>query len=229
MSPILWQSSRCARSLRRWEAPLFTLFRTTVLTTGSCVATMRRCSATTPPEKRPGWLPRQSRESMATSSSFTFPTEERPARILQRAGWPDCSGDRTECLDTLSHLDAVDMLARPRQQLRQGHQPRLARNLAAVVYEHQGRYGLDGEALQQFRRRIAVHLDQPHVRLELGCRLFEDRRHRLAGAAPGCPEIDEQRNVTVLCVLVEASGAVQCSRPPFVKRPVAGPAFGPLA
>jgi hypothetical protein len=162
-------------------------------------------------------------------SSFTFPTEERPARILQRGGWPDCSGDRTECLDTLSHLDAVDMLARPRQQLRQGHQPRLARNLAAVVYEHQGRYGLDGEALQQFRRRIAVHLDQPHVRLELGCRLFEDRRHRLAGAAPGCPEINQQRNVAVFHVLVEARDTVQCRRPAFAKRPMAGSAFGALA
>src|SRR5260370_28740676 len=142
------QSSRCARSLRRWEAPLFTLFRTTVLTTGACVARRGRCSAATPPAKGPSWLPRQSRESMATSSSFTFPTEERPARILQGGGWPDCWGDdRTECLDNLSHLDAVDMLARPRQQLRQGRQPPLARNLAAVVYEHQGRYGLDREAL----------------------------------------------------------------------------------
>jgi hypothetical protein len=75
-----------SRSLRRCQPPPFTLFRTTVLTTGSYVTTMARCSATTAPEKRPSWSPRRSRESMATSSSFTFPTKERLARILAK-GW----------------------------------------------------------------------------------------------------------------------------------------------
>ena len=51
----------------------------------------------------------------------------------------------------------------------------------------------------------------------------------LQGTAPGCPEINEQRNVTVLCMLVEPGGAIQCSRPPFVERPVAGPALAALA
>jgi hypothetical protein len=36
------------------------------------------------------------------------------------------------------------------------------------MHQNQRRYALDGEALQQFRYRIAVHLDQPHVGLELG-------------------------------------------------------------
>ena len=84
-------------------------------------------------------------------------------------------------------------------------------------------------ALQQFRYSVAVDLDQPHLGLELGCRLFEDRRHGPAGTAPGGPEINQQRDVAVPSMLVEASGAVQCSRPSFVKRPVAGPALGVLA
>jgi hypothetical protein len=33
---------------------------------------------------------------------------------------------------------------------------------------------------------------------ELGCRLFEDRRRCPARTAPGSPEINQQRNVTVL-------------------------------
>src|SRR5258705_331394 len=104
------------------------------------------CPATTPPEKGRAGCP--GNRAKVWRRVRRSPSRERPARILQGGGWPDCLGDdRTECLDNLSHLDAVDMLARPRPQLRQGRQPRLARNLAAVVYEHQGRYGLDGEAL----------------------------------------------------------------------------------
>src|SRR5258707_679950 len=117
------------------------------------------------------------------------------------------------------------MFAGPRQQLRQGHEPRRARNLPAAVHKHQRRYALDGEAPQQFWHRVAVHLDQPHLRLELGCRPFENWRHCPAGTAPGRPEINEQRNVTVPCMLVEAHDAVQYNRPTFVKWQTAGPAL----
>jgi len=82
---------------------------------------------------------------------------------------------------------------------------------------------------QQFWHRIAVHLDQPHLRLELSCRPFEDRRHCPAGTAPGRPEINEQRNVTVPCMLVEAHDAVQYNRPTFVKWQTAGPALPAIA
>src|SRR6202165_6205901 len=113
----------------------------------------------------------RSRESAGTNSSFISLTEEPAARILRRGGRPDSSGDdQAEAGDALSHLDAVGMLAGPRQQLRQRHDPRLACNLPAVMHQNQRRYALDGEALQQFRYRIAVHLDQPYVGLELGCR-----------------------------------------------------------
>src|SRR4030081_184116 len=216
--------------LKRWQRLLFTLFRTTASTTGSYVTTMGTSSATIPPEKPPNWSSRRSCESAATSSLFTSLTEERAARFLQRGEQRDCPGDeQMEPADVLSNLHAVDMLAGPRQKLRQRHDPRLARNLPTVVHQHQRRYALDAEALQQFRHRIAFPLDQPHVRLELGCRPFEDRRHRPAGTAPGCPEINEQRNVAVVCMPVEASGAVQCSRSPFVKRQMAGPALTALA
>jgi hypothetical protein len=39
-----------------------------------------------------------------------------------------------------------------------------------MAHQHQGWYALDAEALQQVRRRVAVHLDQPHLRLEPGRR-----------------------------------------------------------
>ena len=71
------------------------------------------------------------------------------------------------------------------------------------------RYALDRETLQQFRHRVAVDLDQPHVGFELGCGLLEDRRHRPARTAPACPEINQQRNVAALDAFVEPSGAVQ--------------------
>ena len=102
----------------------------------------------------------------------------------------------------------------------------LVGDLPAVMHQHQGRYVLDAVALQQFRCRIAVHLDQPHLGLELGCRLLEDRRHRPAGTAPGGPEINQQRDVAVPGMLVEASGVVERRRPPLVKRAMARPALG---
>src|ERR1700692_4885461 len=171
--------------LWRWQPPLFTLFRTTISTTGWCATTIGTSLATIPPEKSPNRPPRRSRESAGTNSSFISLTEEPAARILQRGGRLDSSGDdQAEAGDALSHLDAVGMLPGPRQQLSQRHHPRLACNLPAVMHQNQRRYALDGEALQQFRYRIAVHLDQPHVGLELGCRLFEDRRHCPARTAP---------------------------------------------
>jgi len=73
-------------------------------------------------------------------------TEERAERVLQKTGPPDCSGDDPAASDDgLLHLHAVDMLAGPCQQLRQRHDPGLARNLPAVVHEHQCRYALDGK------------------------------------------------------------------------------------
>jgi hypothetical protein len=98
-----------------------------------------------------------------------------------------------------------------------------------VVHEHQRRYALDRITLQQFRHCVAVHLNQPHVRLELGRRLFEDRRHRPARTAPACPKINQQRNITALCVLVEASGTIQGSWVFFEQRPMAGAAFAAFA
>src|SRR5882724_9666002 len=96
------------------------------------------------------------------------------------------------------------------------------------MHQHQGRYALDGVAPQQFRCRVAVHLDQPHLGLEFRCCLFEDRRHRLAGTTPGGPEVNEQRDVAVPAMLIEASGIVERRRPPLVKRAMARPALGTI-
>src|SRR5712671_6222514 len=96
------------------------------------------------------------------------------------------------------------------------------------MQQHQGRYALDGRALQQFRCRIAIHLDQPHLGLEFRCCLFEDRRHRLAGTTPGGPEVNEQWDIAVPGMLIEASGIVERRRPPLVKRAMARPALGTI-
>src|ERR1700732_5542634 len=175
-SPILCKSSRFAE-LKRWQPLLFTLSRTTTSTTGSYAPTLGRNPATTPPEKPPNGSRRRSRKSARPNSSSTSRAEKRAERVLQKAGPPDCSGDApAESGEALLHLHAVDMLAGPCQQLRQGHDPRLARNLPAMVHEHQRRYALDGEPTQQFLYGVAVDLDQPQIGFELGCRLFEDRR-----------------------------------------------------
>src|ERR1700737_564870 len=146
-----------------------------------------RSSAISPPEKKPSWPPRRSRSGARPNLSFTSLTEERSARVLRRDGWRNSSQD--------------DPTGLP--------------DIPSVWHESQRGDALDGEALQQFRHRVAVALDKPHLRLELGCRLFEDRPHRPAGAAPSCPEIDEQRNVAATGMLVEASGVVQRNRPLF--------------
>src|ERR1700730_4052536 len=121
------------------------LFRTTASTTGSCAAMSGRSSAISPPEKKPSWPPRRSRSSARPNLSFTSLTEERSARVLRRDGWRNSSqDDPTGLPDIPSRLDAVGMLAGPRQQLRQRHDPRLARDLPAVMHEHQRRDALDG-------------------------------------------------------------------------------------
>src|SRR5258708_6365684 len=96
------------------------------------------------------------------------------------------------------------------------------------MHQHQGRYVLDAVALQQFPCRIAVHLDQPHLGLEFRCCLFEDRRHRLAGTTPGGPEVNEQWDIAVPGMLIEASGIVERRRPPLVKWAMARPALGTI-
>src|SRR6202023_1965010 len=208
-SPILCQSSLFAE-LKRWQPPLFTLSRTTTSTTGLYAPTLGRNSATTPPERPPNGSRRRSRKSARPNSSSTSRTEKRAERVLQKTGPPDCSGDDpAESGDALLHLHAVGMLAGPCQQLRQGHDTGLARNLPAVVHEHQCRYALDGEPPQQFLYGVAVDLDQPQIGFELGCRLFEDRRHRPAGTAPDSPEINQYGNVIMVCLPPQADVGVR--------------------
>jgi len=86
------------------------------------------------------------------------------------------------------------------------------------------------KAPQQFRYRIAVHLDQPHVGLELGCRLFEDRRHCPARTAPGRPRNQPAAEMSLCfaCLSNRATLSSAAGRP-FIKRPMAGAALGAVA
>ena len=77
--------------------------------------------------------------------------------------------------------------------------------------------------LQQFRRGVTAHPDQPHLGLELRQGRFEDRRHRLARITPGCPEINEQRHVTVLRMLVEARRVIERDRSALIAEAVPRP------
>lgn len=73
----------------------------------------------------------------------------------------------------------------------------------------QCRNTLNEEAPQQIGRRFSVDLDQAYFGLECGRRFLEGRCHCPARTAPGCPEVDQQWNVTVVSVLFEASRVVQ--------------------
>src|ERR1700704_4923598 len=117
------------------------------------------------------------------------------------------------------------MLPSPCEQLRQRHDPGLTRKLPTLVEKHQCRYASDGKALRQVRHCVAVHLDQPHFRLELGCRLLKDRSHHSTRATPSRPEIDEERNVIARRMSVEAASTAQRNRSPFKQRTMAGSAL----
>jgi hypothetical protein len=53
---------------------------------------------------------------------------------------------------------------------------------------------------------VGVQLCQANVRLESARSLRKERRHRLAGTAPGRPEIDDERQIVAGQMFVEGGG-----------------------
>ncbi|MCS3928814.1 hypothetical protein M2175_003845 [Bradyrhizobium elkanii] len=138
-SPILCQSSRFAE-LKRWQPQLFTLSRTTTSTTSSYAPTLGRIGPTREAAERDAQAIAQEREAELVVHLPSGKTN----RTRFAKSWAACFGDApAESGDALLHLHAIDMLAGPCQQFRQGHDTGHARNLPAVVQEHQCRYALD--------------------------------------------------------------------------------------
>src|SRR5215203_2336911 len=77
------------------------------------------------------------------------------------------------------------------------HQAGLAGDLLAMAEQDHGRDPLDAEAAGKLLLLVSVDLGEPHPGLELARRLLELRRHHLAGPAPWCPEVDQQRDVAL--------------------------------
>src|ERR1700722_20353201 len=97
--------------------------------------------------------------------------------------------------------NAVDLLPCPGDQLRQRRDPGDAGALAPMLDEQERREALHRKARRQIRGGLGVHPSQTEPWLEACRSLFEDRGHGMARAAPGGPEIDEQRKIATFGVL----------------------------
>ena len=75
---------------------------------------------------------------------------------------------------------------------------RLARLLATVLQSHQGRDAANAEPARRVGIVVTVDLDQHGAPLQLLGSQIEMRRHPDAGAAPGCPEVDQHRQLGAL-------------------------------
>src|SRR5262245_60142552 len=73
-----------------------------------------------------------------------------------------------------------------------------------MMEQDHGRDALDTEASGELLLFIGVDLGEAHPGFELARRLLELRRHRLAGSAPWRPEVDQQGNVALGGVALEA-------------------------
>src|ERR1700722_18590971 len=82
-------------------------------------------------------------------------------------------------------------------------QPSVLLGHLALFECDQGRNAANAEARRNRRLLVDINLGEASARFELLCRLVEDRRHRAARPAPWRPEVDDQRHVVALDVLVE--------------------------
>jgi hypothetical protein len=73
----------------------------------------------------------------------------------------------------------------------------------ALFERNQSRNTANAEAGGDRRLLVDIDLGEAGARLELLRRLVEDRRHHTARPAPGRPEVDDQRHVVALDMLVE--------------------------
>src|SRR5690554_186052 len=90
------------------------------------------------------------------------------------------------------------MGCQPLPQLCRLQQSRLPSHLLTVSEYDQGRNAADAEAPSQGLLCLGVELGEAHARLQLTSRLGEDRRHHLAGPAPGGPEVHHHRQLAAL-------------------------------
>src|ERR1700733_5722092 len=82
-------------------------------------------------------------------------------------------------------------------------QPSVLLGHLALFERDQSRNAANAEARRNRRLLVDIDLGEAGARFELLCRLVEDRRHRAARPAPWRPEVDDQRHVVALDVLVE--------------------------
>jgi hypothetical protein len=130
--------------------------------------------------------------------------------------------------DLLDHR-FVYMLSRPRDELRELHDPHGSRNLSFMPQQQQRRNASHRKARRKLWCGIAVDLDQSHVGFEAACRLLKDWHHHPTWTAPGGPEVDQQRDVAVFRVLSKTRRVTQHKRTTLEQRPMASAALGGLA
>jgi hypothetical protein len=82
----------------------------------------------------------------------------------------------------------------PSYQVVQVHGPGLAGYFSSVFEDDQGGNALDSELAGQHLFRLGVHLGQADPRLKARGGLLVNGGHRLAGPAPGGPEINDHRD-----------------------------------
>src|SRR5215469_1739803 len=108
---------------------------------------------------------------------------------------------------------------------------------APASEQEQGRNARDAQLRGDARFLIGVELDEPDIRFELACRLLEHRSHDPAGATPGRPDVEQDRNIVVPTMLLEGRGVdrrrmtieqrlVTGTAPPLAHRPIGRDAIG---
>jgi hypothetical protein len=98
------------------------------------------------------------------------------------------------------------MGSNPAHDIRRSHGARLSGNLTSVPEDDQGWNTANAELRRDTLFGLGIEFCQPHSGFQLGCRLFERRRHHLAGTTPGRPEIHDHWNIITLYVSLKIGG-----------------------
>ncbi|CAI8790913.1 protein of unknown function [Methylocaldum szegediense] len=89
----------------------------------------------------------------------------------------------------------ADLAQGPVHDVARAHGSGLAGHFPAVVEQDQRGNAANAEARSENRFFLGVGFGEAEARFQLARRFFERRRHHAAGTAPGCPEINQQRNI----------------------------------
>jgi len=120
------------------------------------------------------------------------------------------------------------MRPQPLHQLWEIHRAGLPSYLTTALEHRRRGYAANAVPLAEHWAFVRVHLGKPDLRLELSGCGFEEGRHHLAGPAPRCPEVHDERELAPREVPVEAL-VRQGDRMPGEEQPLALPALGLLA